>query len=139
MRDEEELETVFRQALEEDGPWFIVAKIEEDPSEEGLPVAPISLDGDGSMLMNMGTIATIGREKPRNLIVIVWDNEQWAQTGNQSSHTAFGTDLEDVAKGCGRIGFPSSPISAQQPTSYGTRDTATVISTHMALWACVRP
>ncbi len=42
-----------------------------------------------------------GREKPRNLIVIVWDNEQWAQTGNQSSHTAFGTNLEQVAKGCG--------------------------------------
>ena len=61
----------------------------------------ISLDGDGSLLMNMGTISTIGREKPRNLIVIVWDNEQWAQTGNQPSHTAFGTDLEDVAKGCG--------------------------------------
>ena len=41
----------------------------------------ISLDGDGSLLMNMGTIATIGRESPPNLIVIVWDNEQWAQTG----------------------------------------------------------
>ena len=32
----------------------------------------ISLDGDGSLLMNMGTLATIGREQPRNLIVIVW-------------------------------------------------------------------
>ena len=32
----------------------------------------VSLDGDGSMLMNMGTIATIGRELPSNLIVIVW-------------------------------------------------------------------
>lgn len=61
----------------------------------------ISLDGDGSLLMNMGTIATIGREKPSNLIVIVWDNEQWAQTGYQPSHTAFGTDLEQVAKSCG--------------------------------------
>ncbi len=61
----------------------------------------ISLDGDGSLLMNMGTIATIGREAPTNLIVIVWDNEQWAQTGYQASHTAFGTDLEEVAKGCG--------------------------------------
>ena len=61
----------------------------------------ISLDGDGSLLMNMGTIATIGREKPTNLIVIVWDNEQWAQTGYQASHTAFGTDLEQVAKSCG--------------------------------------
>ena len=61
----------------------------------------ISLDGDGSLLMNMGTIATIGRENPSNLIVIVWDNEQWAQTGYQSSHTAFGTDLAGVARGCG--------------------------------------
>ena len=61
----------------------------------------ISLDGDGSLLMNMGTIATIGREAPSNLIVVVWDNEQWAQTGGQASHTAFGTDLERVAQGCG--------------------------------------
>ena len=61
----------------------------------------ISLDGDGSLLMNMGAIATIGRESPRNLIVVVWDNEQWAQTGYQSSHTAFGTDLAEVAQGCG--------------------------------------
>lgn len=60
----------------------------------------ISLDGDGSLLMNMGTIATIGRESPRNLVVVVWDNEQWAQTGNQPSHTAFGTDLEQVAASC---------------------------------------
>jgi sulfopyruvate decarboxylase subunit beta len=60
----------------------------------------ISLDGDGSLLMNLGTIATIGREQPRNLIVVVWDNEQWGQTGHQPSHTALGTDLEEVAKSC---------------------------------------
>ena len=63
----------------------------------------VSLDGDGSLLMNMGTIATIGRESPRNLVVVVWDNEQWAQTGNQPSHTAFGTDLEGVARACGIV------------------------------------
>ena len=61
----------------------------------------ISLDGDGSLLMNMGTIATIGREKPSNLIVVVWDNEEWGQTGHQPSHTAMGTDLERVAQACG--------------------------------------
>ena len=61
----------------------------------------VSLDGDGSLLMNLGTIATIGRERPENLIVVVWDNEQWAQTGNQPSHTAFGTDLAKVAEACG--------------------------------------
>ena len=61
----------------------------------------VSLDGDGSLLMNMGTIASIGREKPKNLVVVVWDNEQWGQTGHQPSHTAKGTDLEHVARGCG--------------------------------------
>ena len=60
----------------------------------------VSLDGDGSLLMNLGTIASIGREQPKNLVVVVWDNEQWAQTGHQSSHTAFGTDLEQVAQSC---------------------------------------
>ena len=61
----------------------------------------ISLDGDGSLLMNLGTIATIGRESPKNLIVIVWGYEQWGQTGHQPSHTAMGTDLEQVAQSCG--------------------------------------
>jgi len=61
----------------------------------------ISLDGDGSMLMNLGTIATIGREQPKNLIVVVWDNEEWGQTGHQPSHTARGTDLAQVARSCG--------------------------------------
>jgi sulfopyruvate decarboxylase subunit beta len=61
----------------------------------------ISLDGDGSMLMNLGAIATIGREQPQNLIVVVWDNEEWGQTGHQPSHTAKGTDLAQVAQSCG--------------------------------------
>ena len=61
----------------------------------------ISLDGDGSLLMNMGTLATIGRERPKNLIVIVWDNEMWGQTGAQPTHTAYGTDLEQVGRSCG--------------------------------------
>ena len=61
----------------------------------------VSLDGDGSLLMNLGTIATIGREMPENLVVLVWDNEAWAQTGGQPSHTSTNTNLEDVAKSCG--------------------------------------
>jgi sulfopyruvate decarboxylase subunit beta len=61
----------------------------------------ISLDGDGSLLMNLGTVASIGREQPKNLTVIVWDNEKWGQTGGQTSHTGMGTDLEQVAQSCG--------------------------------------
>ena len=47
----------------------------------------ISLDGDGSLLMNLGTLATINRENPKNLIVLVYDNEMWGQTGSQATHT----------------------------------------------------
>ena len=61
----------------------------------------VSLDGDGSLLMNLGTVASIGREQPKNLTVVVWDNEQWGQTGHQTSHTGMGTDLERVAASCG--------------------------------------
>ena len=61
----------------------------------------ISLDGDGSLLMNLGAIASIGREQPKKLTVIVWDNEKWGQTGGQTSHTGMGTDLEKVAQSCG--------------------------------------
>ena len=61
----------------------------------------ISLDGDGSLLMNLGALASIGREKPKNLVVVVYDNEAWGQTGHQMSHTGTGTDLEQVAISCG--------------------------------------
>ncbi len=61
----------------------------------------IAMDGDGALLMNMGTIGTIGRQKPKNLITVVWDNEEWGQTGHQPSHTSAGTDLEKVAASCG--------------------------------------
>ena len=61
----------------------------------------IALDGDGSLLMNLGSLASIAREKPKNLVVVVFDNEAWGQTGNQMSHTGTGTDLEKVAVSCG--------------------------------------
>ena len=61
----------------------------------------ICMDGDGSLLMNLGTLASIGREGPRNLIVLVYDNEAWGQTGHQMSHTGTGTSLEAAALACG--------------------------------------
>lgn len=61
----------------------------------------IVLDGDGSLLMNLGSLATIGWMKPANLIVIVWDNELYGTTGGQQTATAHGADLETAAKGLG--------------------------------------
>ena len=61
----------------------------------------IVLDGDGSLLMNLGTLCTIADQRPGNLVHIVWDNEQWGETGGQPSHTSGVTNLAGVARGAG--------------------------------------
>jgi thiamine pyrophosphate-dependent acetolactate synthase large subunit-like protein len=55
------------------------------------------VDGDGSLLMNLGSLATIGWTAPSNLVLIVWDNEEYATTGGQQTATAQGADLAAVA------------------------------------------
>ncbi len=58
------------------------------------------LTGDGELLMGMGSLATIGVQHPRNLALVVLDNERYGETGMQPSHTAFGVDLAAAAKAC---------------------------------------
>ena len=64
-----------------------------------LPVVVIT--GDGEMLMGMGSLATIGLQKPKNLTIVVLDNEVYGETGGQASHTAATVDLVGVARSCG--------------------------------------
>ncbi len=59
------------------------------------------LDGDGSLLMNLGSLATIGLMQPANLVVVVMDNEEYATTGGQPTPTADGADLEGAARAMG--------------------------------------
>jgi sulfopyruvate decarboxylase subunit beta len=62
----------------------------------------IVLDGDGSVLMNLGTFATLARYRPRNLIHIVFDNGSLLSTGGFASHTTSGvTDIAAIARGAG--------------------------------------
>ena len=56
------------------------------------------ITGDGEMLMGLGSLATIGVQQPRNLTVVVIDNERYGETGMQETHTASGVDLAAVAK-----------------------------------------
>ena len=56
------------------------------------------ITGDGDMLMGMGSLATIGAHRPRNLAIVVLDNESYGETGMQASHTARGVDLAAVAR-----------------------------------------
>ncbi|VIO71332.1 2-oxoglutarate oxidoreductase subunit KorB [Bradyrhizobium ivorense] len=64
-----------------------------------LPVVVIT--GDGEMLMGMGSLATVGLQQPKNLSIIVLDNEAYGETGGQASHTGGSADLVGVAKACG--------------------------------------
>ena len=59
------------------------------------------VDGDGSLLMNLGSLATIGWTHAPNLAVIVWDNELYGTTGGQDTATAHGADLEAAARAMG--------------------------------------
>jgi thiamine pyrophosphate-dependent acetolactate synthase large subunit-like protein len=51
--------------------------------------------------MGMGSLATVGLQKPENLTIIVLDNEVYGETGGQASHTASTADLVGVARACG--------------------------------------
>ena len=62
----------------------------------------VVLDGDGSVLMNLGTFATMARYAPANLVHIVFDNGSLLSTGGFESHTTSGTtDLAGIARAAG--------------------------------------
>ncbi|MGI9507159.1 MAG: thiamine pyrophosphate-dependent enzyme, partial [Geminicoccaceae bacterium] len=50
----------------------------------------VSIDGDGSVLMNLGTLSTIARAAPRNFILLIVDNGSYGSTGDQPTQTAQG-------------------------------------------------
>ena len=61
----------------------------------------IVLDGDGSMLMNLGSLSTLARYRPRNLTVVVFDNESLLSVGGFPTATSTGTDLAGIARASG--------------------------------------
>ncbi len=59
------------------------------------------ITGDGEQLMAFGALATISVAKPRNLDLIVLDNQHFGETGMQASHTGGGLAFHKVADACG--------------------------------------
>lgn len=57
--------------------------------------------GDGELLMNVGSLATVAVANPPNLAVVCVDNGHYGETGYQKSHTSLGVDLERMAAGAG--------------------------------------
>ena len=71
----------------------------------------IVITGDGEQLMGMGSLATISVKKPKNLMLIVLDNEHFGETGMQESHTFHNVDLVGIAAASG---CPNSLLIADE-------------------------
>ena len=61
----------------------------------------IALEGDGSLLMMLGCLTTIGARQPENLIIVVMDNGTYEITGGQPTASSQGADLAAIARGAG--------------------------------------
>ncbi len=61
----------------------------------------IAIDGDGSVLTNLGTLATIGNNPTPNLILLIIDNGSYGSTGDQPTYAGGKTSLTEVARACG--------------------------------------
>jgi sulfopyruvate decarboxylase subunit beta len=61
----------------------------------------IVIDGDGSLLMNLGSLSTMARYRPKQLVHVVFDNESLLSVGGFPTATSTGTDLEGIARASG--------------------------------------
>jgi len=64
-----------------------------------LPV--VVLDGDGSVLMNLGGLTTLARYRPKNLLHVVFDNESLLSVGGFPTATSTGSDIAAIARAAG--------------------------------------
>ena len=65
------------------------------------PKNVLSIDGDGSVLMNLGSLTTIGNYGPKNFTLLIVDNGAYGSTGDQPTHTSGKTNLAAIARGAG--------------------------------------
>jgi thiamine pyrophosphate-dependent acetolactate synthase large subunit-like protein len=75
----------------------------------------VALDGDGSILLGPGIMTTLARYAPKNLLVLIFDNETYNSGGVLPSATAYGASLECIARGM------HCPWSGRQACQHGPR------------------
>ena len=61
----------------------------------------VAITGDGEMMMGLGSLAVVGDQAPKNLAILVLDNEKFGETGRQRGLTAGRADITAVAKAFG--------------------------------------
>ena len=80
------------------------------------------ITGDGEMLMGVGSLATVAVQAPKNLAIVVLDNERYGETGQQLTHTGLGSDLAGIARAAG---IPNTAL---------VRSKAELDAAHKGLW-----
>ncbi len=79
----------------------------------------IAIDGDGAVLMNLGSLATIADQDPENYLLVILDNGCYGSTGSQPTCTSRRADLTRMAKGAGvsEVRLAASPAEVRDGTS----------------------
>ncbi|QBD79249.1 thiamine pyrophosphate-binding protein [Ktedonosporobacter rubrisoli] len=92
----------------------------------------VVIDGDGSLLMNLGTLSTLARYKPGNLLHIVFDNESLLSVGGFPTATSTGTDLAGIARASGipRVIVANTPdaLKASVTEALASQTLTTIVS-----------
>jgi sulfopyruvate decarboxylase subunit beta len=89
----------------------------------------VVFDGDGSVLMNMGTLVTIFSQNPENLILVVFDNQCYGSTGSQCTYTTK-IDLFEIAKS---VGFRDTFVFEEEINFKEVLDAEGPVFVHMKL------
>lgn len=92
----------------------------------------VVLDGDGSILMNLGGFTTLARYRPRNLLHIVFDNGSLLSVGGFPTATSTGTDLAGIAAAAGvprttRVHTPDE-LAAAMDDAIASEDLTTIVA-----------
>ncbi|MDK2893064.1 sulfopyruvate decarboxylase subunit beta [Methanohalophilus sp.] len=88
----------------------------------------ITIDGDGSILMNMGTLATIASQAPQNYLLVIVDNGAYGSTGNQPTATLNHVNLEEVAQGAGNRDVFEVDSLQRLHTILGEKDSGIIVA-----------
>ncbi len=92
----------------------------------------IVLDGDGSLLMNLGGLTTLARYRPANLVHLVFDNQSLLSVGGFPTATSTGSDLAGMAKAAGvpHVDSTSSPeaLAAALDRAVAANELATIVA-----------
>ncbi len=99
----------------------------------------IVIDGDGSLLMNLGTLSTMARYKPGNLLHLVFDNESLLSVGGFPTATATGTDLAGIARASGIPSVAEANTLEQLKTSVTNALTSNTLTTIVSKVEAIGP